>query len=63
MRIAAISDTHFKHQYIDTRAFVNTDILIYAGDFTGNGNTTQTLSFLQWFSDLDVPHKILVAGK
>lgn len=62
MKITCISDTHFKHQYIDTRAFINTDILIHAGDFTGNGNTTQTLSFLQWFSDLDVPHKILVAG-
>ena len=62
MRITAISDTHNKHKYIDTRAFTNTDILIHAGDFTSNGNATQTLAFLQWYSDLDVPHKILVAG-
>ena len=62
MRVTCLSDTHFKHRYIDTRAFTNTDILIHAGDFTGNGNATQTLSFLQWFSDLDVPHKILIAG-
>ena len=62
MRITAISDTHFKHKYIDTRAFSNTDILIHAGDFTSNGNAAQTLAFLQWFSDLPVPHKILVAG-
>ena len=62
MRITAISDTHSKQQYIDTRAFSNTDILIHAGDFTSNGNSAQTLAFLQWFSDLHVPHKILVAG-
>ena len=62
MRITAISDTHNKHKYIDTRAFSNTDILIHAGDFTSNGNAAQTLAFLQWFSDLSVPHKILVAG-
>ena len=62
MRITAISDTHNKHKYIDTRAFSNTDILIHAGDFTSNGNAAQTLAFLQWFSDLPVPHKILVAG-
>ena len=63
MKITAISDTHNKHKYIDTRAFANTDILIHAGDFTGNGNTEQTVSFLNWYSSLDVPHKILVAGK
>lgn len=62
MRITCIADTHFKHRYIDTREFSTTDILIHAGDFTGNGNAAQTLSFLQWYSDLDVPHKILVAG-
>ena len=62
MKITCISDTHNKHHYIDTREFSTTDILIHAGDFTGNGNAAQTLSFLQWYSDLNVPHKILVAG-
>jgi Icc-related predicted phosphoesterase len=62
MKITCISDTHFKHNYIDKRAFATTDILIHAGDFTGNGNAAQTLAFLEWFSSLDVPHKILVAG-
>lgn len=62
MKITCISDTHFKHRYIDTREFSTTDILIHAGDFTSNGNAAQTLAFLQWFSDLPVPHKILVAG-
>ena len=62
MKITAISDSHFKHKYIDTRAFADTDILIHAGDFTGNGNATQTLAFLQWFEALPVRHKIFVAG-
>lgn len=62
MKITCISDTHNKQQYIDTREFSTTDILIHAGDFTGNGNAAQTLAFLQWYSDLSVPHKILVAG-
>lgn len=62
MKITCISDTHFKHRYIDTREFSTTDILIHAGDFTSNGNAAQTLSFLQWYSDLNVPHKILLAG-
>lgn len=62
MKITCISDTHNKHHYIDTREFSTTDILIHAGDFTSNGNAAQTLAFLQWYSDLNVPHKILVAG-
>lgn len=62
MKITCISDTHNKHSYIDTRKFSTTDILIHAGDFTSNGNAFQTLAFLQWFSNIPVPHKILVAG-
>lgn len=62
MRITAISDTHNKHKYIDTRAFADTDILIHAGDFTGNGSRHQAIAFLQWFEALPIRHKIFVAG-
>jgi Icc-related predicted phosphoesterase len=62
MQITAISDTHNKHRYIDTRAFDDTDILIHAGDFTGAGTLNQAVDFLQWFNDIDVPHKVLIAG-
>ena len=62
MKITAISDSHFKHKYIDTRAFANTDILIHAGDFTGNGSIHQAIDFLQWFESLPVKHKVLIAG-
>lgn len=62
MKITCISDSHLKHKYIDTRAFANTDILIHAGDFTGNGSAQQAIDFLQWFEALPVKHKIFVAG-
>lgn len=62
MKITAISDTHARHKYIDTRVFANTDILIHAGDFTGTGSAPQAIAFLQWFESLPVKHKIFVAG-
>ena len=62
MKITAISDTHNKHNYVDTTYFEGTDILIHAGDFTGAGTLNQTVDFLQWFDAIDVPHKILIAG-
>lgn len=62
MKITCISDTHYKHRYIDPRDVQNCDVLIHAGDFTGNGNQAQTIAFLQWFESLEVEHKILVAG-
>lgn len=62
MKLTAISDTHNRHQYIDTSAFRDTDILVHAGDFTGNGSVQQTITFLKWFESIQVPHKVLIAG-
>lgn len=62
MVVTAISDTHTKHKYIDTRAFSKTDIIVHAGDFTGNGSVDQTIKFLQWYEALQVPYKVLIAG-
>lgn len=62
MKITTISDTHFRHQYINTQDFTDTDILIHAGDFTGNGSEYQVSTFLKWYSAISVPTKILVAG-
>lgn len=62
MKVTCLSDTHTKHKYIDTRAFADTDILIHAGDFTGNGSTQQAIAFLLWFESLPVKHKVFVAG-
>lgn len=62
MKVTCLSDTHARHKYIDTRAFANTDILIHAGDFTGNGSAPQAIAFLLWFESLPVKHKVFVAG-
>lgn len=62
MKIACISDTHYKHRYIDPRLFDGVDIIIHAGDFTGNGNQAQTIAFLTWFESLPIKHKIFIAG-
>lgn len=62
MKIACISDTHNKHNYIDMRTLQDVDMIIHAGDFTSNGNQSQTISFLQWYESLNIEHKILVAG-
>lgn len=61
MKITCISDTHNKHRYIDPRD-LECDVLIHAGDFTGNGSQSQTISFLQWLESLPIHHKVLVAG-
>lgn len=62
MRIACISDTHYRHKYIDSRYFENVDILIHAGDFTSNGNQAQTIAFLVWLESLPIKHKVFIAG-
>lgn len=62
MKVTCLSDTHGRHKYIDTRAFADTDILIHAGDFTGNGSAPQAIAFLLWFESLPVKHKVFVAG-
>lgn len=62
MKITCLSDTHNKHQYIDTILFLNTDILIHAGDFTSRGTKAELIAFLEWFDSIEVPHKVLIAG-
>ena len=48
MKIVCLSDTHHKHQYINKASLEVADMIIHAGDFTSNGNQSQTISFLQW---------------
>ena len=62
MKITCISDTHNKHTEIDTILFLNTDILIHAGDFTSRGTKSELIAFLEWFESIEVPHKVLIAG-
>ena len=62
MKIVCISDTHNKHRYINKASLEVAEMIIHAGDFTSNGNQSQTISFLQWYESLDIEHKVLIAG-
>lgn len=59
MKIAAMADTHEKHERID---IPDVDVLIHAGDFCGTGRPEEASLFLQWWNEIDVEHRILIAG-
>jgi Icc-related predicted phosphoesterase len=59
MRIVCISDTHSLHNDVE---IPKADVLLHAGDFTGNGSASHVISFLRWFSSQPADIKICVAG-
>lgn len=63
MRIFHCSDTHCKHSQL---IVPEADIVIHSGDFSNSRNLdlnyNEVLSFMNWFSELNIKHKILVAG-
>jgi Icc-related predicted phosphoesterase len=59
MDIHCISDTHSKHERF---RLPGGDILIHAGDCTGNGSEQHAHLFLEWFGKQPYTHKILVPG-
>ncbi len=59
MKIICIADTHNRHSQIE---IPKGDIIIHAGDYTEAGTRVETLNFLNWYSNLPHPHKILVSG-
>lgn len=63
MKIWHISDTHGYHKKLNPP---KVDIVIHSGDFTNHKelhlNEPETNDFLDWYSKLDIEHKILVAG-
>lgn len=71
MTILAISDTHFQHELLnkylhDPKYIENVDVIIHAGD-CGNSknfaiNHNEIINFLEWYSKLNIKHKILVPG-
>lgn len=60
MKIICISDTHEKHNYIET--FPEGDVFIHAGDFTMIGEPEWVTSFNYWLGNLPYKHKIVIAG-
>ena len=60
MKILHISDTHGCHRKLLDLPKAN--ILVHSGDFTMNGSEEEAIDFMNWFCDLDYPHKIFVCG-
>lgn len=60
MRILHLSDTHRKHRSLQNLPVA--DVIIHSGDASFSGSEIEVLDFLNWFCDLDYPHKIFVAG-
>lgn len=59
MKVVAISDTHNKH---DALVLPEGDMLIHAGDVSGQGKQLEVEMFLRWFSEQPFQHKIFIAG-
>lgn len=73
LKICAISDTHNRHKQIKAFQDYNSylgeeveplsgDIIIHAGDATGQGRQSEIESFIEWFGQLDFRYKIFVPG-
>jgi Icc-related predicted phosphoesterase len=64
MRILAISDTHGFHK--DLKDFSNIDMIIHGGDFSNAKNPmfnqSEAVDFLDWYNDIPVKYKVLIAG-
>lgn len=64
MKIFAISDTHGMHRQVIIPESV--DLIIHAGDSTNQFHLGRNLvefeDFFDWFVDLDIKNKVLIAG-
>jgi Icc-related predicted phosphoesterase len=59
MRVVCLSDTHSLHSAIDVP---EGDLLVHAGDLTGNGSMRDARVFDQWLGRLPHRHKVVIAG-
>ena len=59
-QILLLSDTHGKHKNIKIPK--NLDIIIHCGDICNDGNMLEIKDFFEWFSRIDVSHKIFING-
>lgn len=64
MNLLHISDTHGKHEQL--KLVNNVDICIHSGDATNYHDVSRNFhefeSFVDWYSKLDIPTKIYIAG-
>src|SRR5277367_2976397 len=59
MRIIAISDTHALHRHL---VIPDGDVLVHAGDITGDGEIETMIDFADWFRELPHKHKLVLPG-
>ncbi len=59
MRVVCLSDTHSLHEAIDVP---EGDLLVHAGDLTGDGSIRHARAFDQWLGRLPHRHKVVIAG-
>jgi Icc-related predicted phosphoesterase len=59
VRLVCISDTHNRHRKID---LPEGDILVHAGDFSGQGRPEEIMAFDAWLSQVPFRHKVVIAG-
>lgn len=58
--ILIISDTHGKHRKLTIPQ--NIEIIIHCGDICNDGDLDEIQDFFNWYSSLEIPHKIFVNG-
>jgi Icc-related predicted phosphoesterase len=60
MKIINIADTHGLHKDL---VIDEADMIIFAGDFMTDGyNESEVDDFIEWFSNIDIKYKIMIAG-
>lgn len=66
MKILHISDTHGFHDQFPKERFKGVDVVIHSGDCSNSinpyVNSIEVGKFLQWYKDVPVPTKLLIAG-
>lgn len=68
MRILGISDTHSLHKQWEElnehllNGYFGIDMIIHSGDISHIGEHKQVESFLKWYHDIPVKHKIFILG-
>ena len=60
MHILHISDTHSKHNLL--QSLPPADIIVHSGDISLNGTEDEIIDFIEWFDTLPYKYKIFIAG-
>ena len=60
MKIVHISDTHSKHNNLNIPE--NIDLLIFSGDWSRIGSSSDTENFFNWLISLNIPKIVFIAG-